>query len=355
MCRVGAGRGGPDGAASRVHGRGFPVPARGGSGPRGVSHVPHEGAAEGTGDLVHKGGVCHLGFRLSADGGLQLLAHCQRPDLVDREDGAQVGCCGGLRRPLALGDGLQLLPAVQLEPPRRRPVPGVRPATLRPPPEAVEGMAWVPGDGFPLHDGRQGVWGLAVGQGGWAVWHGCARWEHGEDGFQAPVALLRVRDDPHLVVVATFQHHHGDGAGVIFAWWGSCARRLRSWWVPLNHAPEVAPPIAGCPAFPFRQVFVRWDVEGVGSSLRGGPFPAPGAGRRPGVLRWRYERVCPAQVWDSYASLVRLVGVEPPDPRVKKVVRNLRPGGDERLEAVAQRCRLLRRAAGGPRRRACSG
>ena len=40
---------------------------------------------EGTEDHLHKGRVCRLGFCLSADGGLQ------RPDLVDREDGAQVG------------------------------------------------------------------------------------------------------------------------------------------------------------------------------------------------------------------------------------------------------------------------
>ena len=98
------GRGGPDGAASRFHGGVFLVSARGGSGPWGVSHTPDEGAAEGTEDLVHKGCVCSLGPGLSAEGGLQLLAHRQRPDLVDQEDGAQVGCCGGLRRPLALGD-----------------------------------------------------------------------------------------------------------------------------------------------------------------------------------------------------------------------------------------------------------
>ena len=49
--------------------------ARGGSGPPGVSHAPHEGAAEGTEDLVDKGCLRCLGFRLSADGGLQLLAH----------------------------------------------------------------------------------------------------------------------------------------------------------------------------------------------------------------------------------------------------------------------------------------
>ena len=90
-----AGRGSPDGADSRVHGGVFLVPARGGSGPWWVSHMPHEGAAEDTEDPVHKGCVCCLGFLLSADGGLQSLAHHQRPDPVDREDGAQVGCYGG--------------------------------------------------------------------------------------------------------------------------------------------------------------------------------------------------------------------------------------------------------------------
>ena len=78
-----AGRGGPDGAASSVPGGVFLVSARGGSGPWGVSHTPHEGAAEGTEDLVHKGCVCRLGFRLSADGGLQLPAHRQRPDPIE--------------------------------------------------------------------------------------------------------------------------------------------------------------------------------------------------------------------------------------------------------------------------------
>ena len=106
-----------------------------------VSQTPHKGAAEGTEDFVHKGRMCHLGLRVSANGGLQLLVQRQRPDLVDHEDGAQVGRSGVLRRPLALGDGLQLLPAVQVEPPCRRPYPGVRPAAPRPPPESVEGMA----------------------------------------------------------------------------------------------------------------------------------------------------------------------------------------------------------------------
>ena len=146
------------------------------------------------------------------------------------------------------------------------------------------------------------------------------------------MALLWVRGDPHLAVVATFQHNHGDGAGVIFASWGSCARRLRPWWVSLHQFAEVAPPVGGCPAFPFRQAFVRRDVEEVGPWLWGSSFPAPGAWRGPGVCRWRYERVCPAQVRDPYASLVRLVDVEPPDPRVDKVVRDLQPRGDECLE-----------------------
>ena len=64
----------------------------------------------------------------------------------------------------------------------------------------------------------------------------------------------------------------------------------------------------------------------------GGPSLAPVAGRGPGVRRWCYERVCPAQVPDPYAPLGWLVGLEPPDPRFNKVVQDLCPGGDERLE-----------------------
>ena len=146
------------------------------------------------------------------------------------------------------------------------------------------------------------------------------------------MALLWVRGDPHLVVVATFQHDHGDGAGVILASWGSCACHLRPWWVSLHQVADVAPPVGGCPAFPFREPFLRWDAEGVGSRSWGGPLAAPGAWRGPGIRWWRYERVCPAQVRDPYASMVRLVDVEPPDPRVNKVVRNLHLRADERLE-----------------------
>ena len=90
-----------------------------GSGPRGVTHASHKGAAEGTEDFVHPGRVRRLGLHHSADGGLQLLAQRQCPDLMDREDRAQVGCSAGLCRPLALGNGLQLLSAVEVEPPRR--------------------------------------------------------------------------------------------------------------------------------------------------------------------------------------------------------------------------------------------
>ena len=88
-----------------------------GSGPWGVTHTSHKGAAEGTEDFLHQGSVRRPGLRLSADGGLQLLAQCERPDLVDREDGAQVGRSGGLCSPFR--DGLQLLPAVEVEPPCR--------------------------------------------------------------------------------------------------------------------------------------------------------------------------------------------------------------------------------------------
>ena len=190
-------------------------------------------------------------------------------------------------------------------------------------------MAWVPSAGRPRQNGRQGVRGLAWEQGGGAVRQGRGRREHGVDGLQAQVALLRVRDDPHLVVVAILQHDHGDGAGVTFARQGCRARRLR---VACRQAREVVPPATGGPAFPCRQAFVRRDTEGFGPRWRGGPLSAPGAGRGSGVRRWRYERVYPAEVWDPHAPLGWLVGVEPPDPRFNKVVGDLCPGNDEPLE-----------------------
>ena len=114
VCRFGWG-----GAVPRVHEGVFPVSARSGSGPWGVFHASHKGAAESTEDFVHKGHVCRLGLSVSVDGGLQLLAQRQRPDVVDREDGAQVRRSGGLCRLFAVGNGLQLLPAVEVKPPCR--------------------------------------------------------------------------------------------------------------------------------------------------------------------------------------------------------------------------------------------
>ena len=87
------------------------------SGPWGVTHASHKATTEGTEDFVHKGRVCRQGVCPSANVGLQLLAQCQRPDLVDREDGAQVGRSGGPCCPFR--DGFQLLPAIEVEPPRR--------------------------------------------------------------------------------------------------------------------------------------------------------------------------------------------------------------------------------------------
>ena len=92
------------------------------------------------------------------------------------------------------------------------------------------------------------------------------------------------------------------------------------------------PPATGGPAFPCRQAFVQRDTEGFGPRWRGLPLPAPDAGRRSGVCRRHYERLYPAQVWDPHAPLGWLLGVEPPDPRFNKVVGDLCPGGDERLE-----------------------
>ena len=63
---------------------------------------------------MHKGRVCRLGLRPSANGGLQLLAQCQRPDLVDRgarqrSRGHRPGCgprvFGSPLRPAPRGSG----------------------------------------------------------------------------------------------------------------------------------------------------------------------------------------------------------------------------------------------------------
>ena len=151
----------------------------------------------------------------------------------------------------------------------------------------------------------------------------CGCREHGVDGLQAAVAPLRVRDDPHLVVVSILQHDHGDGAGVGVARWGRRARRLQ---VACCQSCDVVPPASGGPAFPCRQAFVRRDTEVVRPRWRGGPLRAPGVRRGPGVCRRRYERVHSAQVSDPHAPLGWLVGVEPPDLRFNQVVLDLCSG-----------------------------
>ena len=110
-----------------------------------VIRMPDEGTAEGMEELGHVGRLRCSCFRLRVDG-RRHLPRRQRLDLVDGKDGAQV-CCGGRFCPLLGLDGLCLLPALKVESPSRRPLPGVRPAPLCPPPEAVEGTPRVPGAG----------------------------------------------------------------------------------------------------------------------------------------------------------------------------------------------------------------
>ena len=222
---------------------------------------------------MHKIRVCSLGFRLSVDGGLQLLAHRQRPDLVDREDGAQVGRRGGFRRLLALEVGLQLLPAVQMESPCRCPVPGVQPAAPRPPPETVEGIARVPGAGRPQHNDRQGVFGAGCWVGGCGCLAGLcspgawSRRPPGSSGSPVGAGLSALGSSGHFPTRSR-------------RWCLGHVRVAGALRVPAPHAREVTPPIAGRPAFPLRQAFVRWDAESLGSCWRGSPSRPPvlGAG-----------------------------------------------------------------------------
>ena len=163
-------------------------------------------------------------------------------------------------------------------------------------------MAWVPGACRPRHNGCQGVRALVWEQGGRVVRQVRGRPEHGVDGLQAPMVVLQVWDDPHLVVVAILQHDHGDGTGVTFARRGRCARRLR---VVRRQVREVVPPATGGPAVPCLQALLQWDTEVVWSRWWGGPLSASGGGCGPAVRRRRYERVYPAQVWDPHAPLGR--------------------------------------------------
>ena len=100
---------------------------------------------------MHKGRVCRLGLRLSADGGLLLLAIASARiwwiakmehrlvavglSALRSRWGMASSCCRPSRWNLHVA--VQSLVCGQ-----------------RPPSEAVEGMAWVPGASCPRHDGR---------------------------------------------------------------------------------------------------------------------------------------------------------------------------------------------------------
>ena len=81
-----------------------------------------QGAAECAEDLAHEGRIRCSCLRFVVDGGRHLPRQC--PHLVDREDEAQVRR-GGVTPHLLVWDGFRLLPAVQVESPRRGPWPGV--------------------------------------------------------------------------------------------------------------------------------------------------------------------------------------------------------------------------------------
>ena len=147
----------------------------------------------------------------------------------------------------------------------------------------------------------------------------------------------RSRRNPHLVVVAVLQYHHGDSAGVcsipdapcvpaapLFArspqpWPGGCAISL---W--------------GSCVFPLREAIVRWGVEGVGIQLRRGSCLAPGARCGWGFGRRGDKCVCPGEVRDPYLPLVWLVVVEPPDSSDEDVIWGTSSWGEEHLELPYQ-------------------
>ena len=178
------------------------------------------------------------------------------------------------------------------------------------------------------HDGRQRVRRLAREQQSGAIWQVQVSGEHGINSLQVPAVFQRSGPDPHLVVVAVFQHLGSNSAG------GTSRRRLRVCLRPqrlrssLHHHPEVVRTLRGCPVFQVREAIIWWDVERVGAQLRRGSRPGPGAWCRPGLGWWGDQRVCPGQVQDPYPPLVQLLGVEPPDPHVWGTLSR----AEERLE-----------------------
>ena len=136
------------------------------------------------------------------------------------KDGAQVFRRGGVR-PVVRRNDLRLLPAIQVEPPCRRPLLGMLPPPLGPPSEAVEDVSRSQCAGSTGHHGRRGVWRLAWGQGRGAIQQVHVPREQGLNSLQVRAVFQRSCRDPHLVVVAVLQYHHGNIAG------GASRRRLR--------------------------------------------------------------------------------------------------------------------------------
>ena len=235
------------------------------------------------------------------------------------------------QRPVPGRHELPPVPAIQPEPPCRRPLPGVLRSLLGPPPEGFEGLPGVRTAGPAGHDGCQAVWRLVWGQRAGAIPQG-----HVPGSMELMASRSQWRQWPrgyqHLAVVAVIQNHHADGAG------GAAPRRLRMCLRPrcrqvaLYHCPEITPPFPGGPAFPGRQTIVWRDVEGIGAELWRSSFSSPGTWCTSG-LEWQgHERVCPGEVWDPCLLLVWLVDAGPPDPHVHKVVWGALPGPAERLE-----------------------
>ena len=98
--------------------------------------------------------------------------------------------------------------------------------------------------------------------------------------------------DPHLVVEAAFQHHHGDNAGGVSRWKLRVCPRTHCLHVGIHHRPKVVPPLPGCPAFPVHEAIVQRDVEGVGAELRRCSCPASRFWCRLGFGCRGDERVC---------------------------------------------------------------
>ena len=251
MCRAGVA-----GAMwwSGLYGSGLDDPPEGGwfiacrrSGHRGATWMPDKGGAKGGEDLAHEGRMRSSCFFLRVDGGQDLSCR-QRRDLVDCKDKEQALCFGAVQSVVG-HDDLPLLPAIQVEPPCRQPLPGVLALLLGPPQEAVEGVSWVPGAGLARQDGCEGVSRLAWWQGAAAIQQSHVPGDHGVEGHQVATACQRSCCDPPLVLVAVLQHHPGDGAGGDTPQGLRLCLRPRQLRVLLHHFLKVLPLLSASPAF----------------------------------------------------------------------------------------------------------